>query len=424
MHVAAQHQRVARRRRGNRVEQFLPRHRIAVPAVDPVAMSTVLALVELGHQRLLREEVPARRGPLHAVGQPRFLLRTQHAARRIEPLGALVDIAALKALGLARVVCAILAVVEREDFREVAEAIAVVEPERRAHRLDLVRERHVLPIGLVGCGAHRQERLGDVIVRRDVVGVVVRHLVIVPRDDPGMPGMGCLQVAIRLIERIAVAIFLERSRATALVTTHQIASPAALVDIVAEEQHRVQFLVGHVALRGIETLLVLLARREGEAQRRHVLGPVGRGARAADRTGLALHGEAIPVEAVGPQPLDIDMHRVAPLRLGGRPARVHDLLHPLVLGDRPADGDRAVEPFGWIGRHQAGPQHDRCRLGPPRGDAEAERIRRQRSSGPGETRHPEAGPQNGGKTLDQGTALHGTNLSRRTRHFNDGGRVC
>ncbi len=272
----------------------------------------------------------------------------------------------------------VLAIVENMQLGEVAEAIAIVEPQRRSTRLHRIWQRHVFPERLVGRGALRQEAHGIRVRRRDVTGVVVGDLVIVPGHDPGMRGVRRLQVAVGLVERIAVAELIQHRRPTAVVMAHQFPAPRDVVDVVADEQHGVQLLRRHVAQRGEIALLVLLARGEGKAQRRHVLARIGRGAGATDRACLALHREAVPVGPVGPQPIDFDMQRVRPARVGRGLARAHDLLQPLVLGDRPLHGNCATQGRRQRRCHEACPEHDaRCRR-MAGGHAQAERLRGER----------------------------------------------
>jgi len=73
----------------------------------------------------------------------------------------------------------------------------------------------VLPPCLVGRGPPRREVLGRRLAQRDPdapgleVGVVVFHLVVVPGDDPGVGGVGGLQVGIELVHRVEVPVLLE-----------------------------------------------------------------------------------------------------------------------------------------------------------------------------------------------------------------------
>ena len=176
-----------------------------------------------------------------------------------------------------------------------AEIVPAIELHAGTGRQGLLAQRHVLPVGLVGGGAADEEIRVEIF--RAVIGIVVVHLMVVPGDEPGKGGMTALQVGIRLVAGVAVAVLLQGNGLRRLVLAHMPAAPGGFVDVVAEEDHQVQAFRRHVAVGGVEALLVLLAGGEGEAQavRR---GAAWRGsARASGRAdGIAGH-EAVPVPA-------------------------------------------------------------------------------------------------------------------------------
>src|SRR5690242_11629276 len=67
VYVAAQHDRVADLARLERREQLFARRGVAVPAVGPVALARTRLLVDVGHLRAVRKDVPLR----VARGEPR-----------------------------------------------------------------------------------------------------------------------------------------------------------------------------------------------------------------------------------------------------------------------------------------------------------------------------------------------------------------
>ena len=161
-----------------------------------------------------------------------------------------------------------------------------------------------------------------------------------------MRRVGGLQVPVGLVERVAVAILVERRRPPAVVAAHEVASPRRLVDVVAEMHDEVDVLGRHVAEGGVVALLVLLAGGEGEVECRQPLRRLRCSLGPADRAGDAAHREAIPIGPAGLQPAHLDMHRVRPAGFGDRLAAGHDPSHRLVLGDRPVDRDRCAQPLG------------------------------------------------------------------------------
>src|SRR5262249_55405906 len=89
VHVAAEQHGIAGAALAERIEQALPRGRIAVPAVGPVALGAPGPEVEPRHARLLRDQVPARPAGRQARAQPLLLLAAEQRERSIEALAAI-----------------------------------------------------------------------------------------------------------------------------------------------------------------------------------------------------------------------------------------------------------------------------------------------------------------------------------------------
>jgi hypothetical protein len=380
VHVAADDQRIAAVRlvRGQAVEQARAGGRVAVPAVHPVAVLGAAPAVGLGQQRGLRDHGPARGRRRELAGEPGFLRRAEEAAPGREPVGAVGQRrgAAAREAGVVR---AVLAPVGQQHVEHPAETVAAVDGGIGAARAHGGGHGHVLVPGLVGRGADREKLRGVDGARRHVVGVVVGDLVVVPGHEPGKGGVRGLQMRIGLVQRIAVAERRQLRRNAAAVVPHVARAPGAFVDVVAEVHDEVQRLRRHVAVGREVALLVLLARREGEAQRRR--GPVAfrrRGARAPGRAACAVRCEAIPIDAARPQSLHLDVHRVRQLRAcRGRTLR-DNAPEGLVVRDLPAHLDRRVAHAATLQRLGREPRPEHHAVGPrrARGHAERERLAR------------------------------------------------
>src|SRR5262249_20327667 len=101
--------------------------------------------------------------------------------------------------------------------------------------------------------------LARLIIFRDVAGVVVIHLVIVPGHDPGEGRMRELQIGIAFVKRVAVAIIIERDDFRAVVPPLTIGGMAVLVYVIDVMYNQIELFVGHVFVRRIESGLVMLA---------------------------------------------------------------------------------------------------------------------------------------------------------------------
>src|SRR6185503_15401788 len=178
-----------------------------------------------------------------------------------------------------------------------------------ALRLHARGQRHVLVVGPVGGGAALEELAALHAVFRAFVGIVVVYLVVVPGDEPGRARVRRLQIRIGAIKRMACAIVLEGIGLWRAVRAHVVLAPGRLVDVVAEEDDQVRVVGGDVAVRAVGTLLVLLARGEGEAQPRHGGMRARRGARTSDGALRIAGGEPVPIGTIRLEPARLDVHR-------------------------------------------------------------------------------------------------------------------
>ena len=138
---------------GEEVDEPCTGRRVAVPAVGPVAHVALVALIEVRHQRLLTEHVPAARLAPSVPFEPLLLLGAEHRALRIVELGA-----RLHERGAAAcLIGTILPAVEHVEVHEVAEVARRVHERPRAARQHPGGQRQVLVVGLVSRRAAREE---------------------------------------------------------------------------------------------------------------------------------------------------------------------------------------------------------------------------------------------------------------------------
>ena len=119
--------------------------------------------IALRHQRLLSEHVPSRARAIEARLEPLFLIDAEEREFRIESLRGLLDVRGSAASGRrARLVAAILPVVEEVELHEPPERDAMVEPHVRAERNHLPPQRQVLEVGAIRRRTPREQPLAAV----------------------------------------------------------------------------------------------------------------------------------------------------------------------------------------------------------------------------------------------------------------------
>src|SRR5918998_1214899 len=160
---------------GDEVEDPVALARVAVPDVHGEEFPAPALEVQLGEEYLLGEHVP--RGPrlAEALEEPPLLLLAGERAPRVAGLA----VRRVDAV-VVRLVVAVLAGVQHVEAREVAEGEHAVEAHVRPPRHGAAPEGNVLVVGLVGRRPAPEEPRTDYAVLRDLVGVVVLDLVVVP----------------------------------------------------------------------------------------------------------------------------------------------------------------------------------------------------------------------------------------------------
>ena len=204
---------------------------------------------------------------------------------------------------------------------------------------ELRRSGHVLVVGLEGGGAAGEELRYWVVLLIDCAGPVVFYLVVVEGDDPGVSGVGGLEVGVGFVLAVAGAVVVEGVEGGKGVDAGAVLG-AVLVDVVAEEEDGVDVGFGDVAVGDVVAVLVVLAGGEGEAEAVDLFRRRGGGAGASDGAGGVGVVEAVEELAVGGQAGDLDVDGVAEFGRGGGGAAAEDLVHGRVGGDLPTDAHR------------------------------------------------------------------------------------
>jgi hypothetical protein len=153
-------------------------------------------------------------------------------------------------------------------------------------------------------------------------------------------GVGGLEVAVGLVERVAGPVARQVGRLWAHVVARQVAARGVLVDVVAQVQHHVEVLLGEVAVGVVVAVLVVLARHERQVQASQRAARVGAGLGAAQPAELAAGAEPVPVGPPRAQPLDLDVDGVGAGGGGQDPAPGDHLGHAGAGGDLPVDRHR------------------------------------------------------------------------------------
>ena len=166
---------------------------------------------------------------------------------------------------------AVLAAIQRPQIGQLAPAELVVQT-HVGGVVGIWPQEHglVLKECLVRRSATLEHLLRVGVLTVLVVGVVVDHLVVIPHQHPGVRGMRRLQHRVTFVLFVAVAVLRQCFGLFALVLAKRVLRVAALVDVVAHEQHKVEGLFGNVCMRDELALLVMLAGRQRDTQLLHV----------------------------------------------------------------------------------------------------------------------------------------------------------
>ncbi len=147
--------------------------------------------------------------------------------------------------------------------------------------------------------------------------------------------MRVLQQRVAFVERVAIAVVVERHDLGAVVLAHRASADPAFIDVVAQVHHQVQVLFGHMLVGGVEAGFVVLAGGESETQSVH--HGRGRRTRARHRSLETAGTELIEIPARRAQAVDFHMHRMAEVRRGHGLAFSYAFAESLVLGENPFD---------------------------------------------------------------------------------------
>ena len=157
--------------------------------------------------------------------------------------------------------------VQHVDGQEIAECARHVELHVVATRQRRAWQRHVFPVRLVGRSASGGESLLAIRVFGDQACVIVIDFVIVVSDEPRAVGVRCAQDWIAAIPRVTDPIIIERLAFAGVVSAYGRAS-IALVNIIAYVNDEIGAALHHVGVSVEIALLVVLAARYGDLQRR------------------------------------------------------------------------------------------------------------------------------------------------------------
>ncbi len=234
-------------------------------------------------------------------------------------------------------------------------------------------ERHVLVVRAIRRGAPRQKHRFRIVLLRDQVRVVVGDLVVVPREDPRRIRVRRLQIRIRAVLRVAVAIVLQRLQLGREMQSRPVFHGRVLVEVVAEKEHQVEIFFRHLAVRVEIAHFVVCARRKCEPEFARRGTRFGKRARAADRAEMIAGPELIPIPTLGLEAVHFDMHRVRPV--GGRrdDAFLHDARHLVVERELPRDVNRRGRHAAAVRRIEREPRPEHDAVGPRIARRDAER---------------------------------------------------
>jgi hypothetical protein len=140
-----------------------------------------------------------------------------------------------------------------------------------------------------------------------ITGVIVVHLVIIPRHHPRGGCVGRLQIRVTLVQRIAVPVVLERGDLGAVVLARLLGPDAPFVDVVAEVHDQIHRFLRQMPMRRVVAGLIVLTGGKRERHIRRDATTLRRRTGPADGTRLATGDDAIPVVARRLEAIHFDM---------------------------------------------------------------------------------------------------------------------
>ena len=167
-----------------------------------------------------------------------------------------------------RLVAAVLAGVENEEFGESAEAPLAIESHVGADGKRGGAQRHHLIVGLISVGAADEEFGGiDSLLFGNVVGAVVVEFVIVPGNEPRTGGVYGLEILVAFVLGVADAVLVQGFDFGSLMgADFTVSSGGVFVDVVAEVKDKVGLVGGHLLVGGEEAGFEVLAGGDGKAE--------------------------------------------------------------------------------------------------------------------------------------------------------------
>ncbi len=293
---------------------------------------------ELGEHRLVADDPPPRRRRAESLLEPRLLFGPQVGAVRIADLG--VRLRPRDGQGAGELLVAVLAGVEHDQVREIAEGEISVDPHAGLITVAGQPDRHPLLVGPVGVVApHDVVALVGLVVLGPLPPVVVRDLVVVPGRDERVGRVRRAQGGIRAVVAVAIPVVREREDLVGRVVVPY-AAATTLVDVVAHMHHEVEVVAfGDVAPGGIVAGGEVLAARHGEGQ---LLPAVRGGGPHPARTTRGPQGlEPVPVGGPGVQTVHVHLHGVVGVGAGLGDPRTHDVGEVRRRGHLPDDAHGA-----------------------------------------------------------------------------------
>ena len=231
--------------------------------------------------------------------------------------------------------------------------------------------------------------------------IVVVHLVVVPREQPGAGSVRGLQIRVGLVQGVARAVVVQRLHPAAIGVSHRIGGAGVFVDVIAQKQHQIELLPRHVAVRAVKPVLPALAGGVGQAQFARARIWRGRRARAPNAAGEITSMKSVKVPAVSGQALHFDVHRMRQLRHRHGLPLLHNLLELILVGDFPAHVHRVIaQGRKQTLRQQTRPQHHAIRHRCAAGNTQCEGVAADARLAAGRARQPQGGTA-GGKPLQE-----------------------